>query len=997
MRCSSIVDTFGSWQRFSSASGRKKFGTPPFDIAITILLDLVKLLLPIGLQPAFTAAVSDFRSAVTCSCFDETVQSPCPQDLTPNMSKSPLKRSGPKQPSHEVDSAVRHVSKKRKLAGDIKEHPGEQVEEKVETEPTPAINGTTDDDPSPPETSTLVSQQVRGERDLDKKKRKSKTKHKHQDRVSWEVTSGSGGRFLALDPVFPNGEKYLILAVKSAIHIYSCSTSLLVRSLNATTDSKVTTYALSPTDANILYVGTFSGKISKWNWSTGELISTWSGPSDLLSLVPATAETSSDKQELLYTVRRSNDQKKIVSLLRISKSGSIEEQILLERRYISPNLYLTRDGKILVVSAGQRMLFGAVSLLAKAKGESKNTTWREISLPEDVCSMDILERAKSESTNPKDPALDMVLGTRRGPILIYDDAYGKLLSKERTKESTTEDDLIPRRLHWHRDMVNSVKWSRDGNYIISGGKETVLVIWQLDTSQKQYLPHLSSEITNVTVSPAGTSYAVQLANNTSIVLATSELRPTASMSGLDVPNDQYSGAKRKQRKAANAVTTISSRRPEEILFVASSMLQTFDTRTLQNVSRQALTRNSITEVNVNPSGTKIDDPIVRHMAVSRDGQWLATVDEWIPPTQDLDALYPRQSTEGDRRETFLKFWRFNETEKLWELTARIDGPHLDDSAGQGSILDLQANPARLDFATIGDDGLIKIWSPKGRVRDGQPVKDNSGQRLLDWSCRCMLKLSDSTSGVRKGSVAFSEDGSVLAASLQEAPNTTIKIVDTIAGTIQSTVPITSSRSPHLGIISPYLIIFGSTLQVFDLVRQTVAYAIPITYTKDISELGHLTVNPSSQTFAVTFPIDSTSVRIPQTQIAVFSTEQARPLLTSVVNYHITSLVPEQAGKRGYVTIDEDAVIRRISPSMTSAAGTAIGATAVPEPEMKLGLADMFGTARRKAVVELAEEQPEQATSGATSSLLGVRRADNGGVTPVTELFEMVARSLIGRK
>ena len=73
---------------------------------------------------------------------------------------------------------------------------------------------------------------------------------------------------------------------------------------------------------------------------------------------------------------------------------------------------------------------------------------------------------------------------------------------------------------------------KSGNYIISGGTETVLVLWQLDTGKQQFLPHLSATIQNVVVSPTGTSYAVQLSDNSTMVLSTAELKPTANVAGI---------------------------------------------------------------------------------------------------------------------------------------------------------------------------------------------------------------------------------------------------------------------------------------------------------------------------------------------------------------------------------------------------------------------------------------------------------------------------------
>ena len=68
--------------------------------------------------------------------------------------------------------------------------------------------------------------------------------------------------------------------------------------------------------------------------------------------------------------------------------------------------------------------------------------------------------------------------------------------------------------------------------MISGGKETVLVLWQLDTNLKQFLPHLSAAIESLAVSPKGTLYALRLSDNSVIVLSTAELEPIANIVGL---------------------------------------------------------------------------------------------------------------------------------------------------------------------------------------------------------------------------------------------------------------------------------------------------------------------------------------------------------------------------------------------------------------------------------------------------------------------------------
>ena len=55
---------------------------------------------------------------------------------------------------------------------------------------------------------------------------------------------------------------------------------------------------------------------------------------------------------------------------------------------------------------------------------------------------------------------------------------------------------------WHAHAVGALCFSHDGAYLLSGGLEKVLVIWQLETLDKTFLPRLGGPITHVTRSPS---------------------------------------------------------------------------------------------------------------------------------------------------------------------------------------------------------------------------------------------------------------------------------------------------------------------------------------------------------------------------------------------------------------------------------------------------------------------------------------------------------------
>src|SRR4051794_8605404 len=57
-------------------------------------------------------------------------------------------------------------------------------------------------------------------------------------------------------------------------------------------------------------------------------------------------------------------------------------------------------------------------------------------------------------------------------------------------------------------------------------------MWQLDTAKLDFLPHLGATIENIVVSPRGSSYAVHLDDNSTMVLSTAEMVPTTYVSGV---------------------------------------------------------------------------------------------------------------------------------------------------------------------------------------------------------------------------------------------------------------------------------------------------------------------------------------------------------------------------------------------------------------------------------------------------------------------------------
>lgn len=57
-------------------------------------------------------------------------------------------------------------------------------------------------------------------------------------------------------------------------------------------------------------------------------------------------------------------------------------------------------------------------------------------------------------------------------------------------------------LHWHAHAVSALAFTPNGAYLLSGGEEAVLVIWQLHTGKKEFVPRVGAPIASIAVSRA---------------------------------------------------------------------------------------------------------------------------------------------------------------------------------------------------------------------------------------------------------------------------------------------------------------------------------------------------------------------------------------------------------------------------------------------------------------------------------------------------------------
>lgn len=828
-------------------------------------------------------------------------------------------------------------------------------------------------------------------------KRDAKKSPKKPKASCWSLSQSIGGIFIDQDPILVDRDQYLILPTAGGIQVYSTKTSLLVRTLHISENDPVTSCVLDPDHSSHVFLSRLSGMLQLWDWTKGQRQEQWKCQKNLIKITAVVTESPS--QYKVLTIHGALDEEiKLVKSF-VSKSSILPdaEVLLLSKQGHWSGCKSVDNANVLFLSFGKQLVIGQLLPVSKAPNE-KAYTWREVKVPQPIESMDIQirERPKTSGSGPA-KMIDVVIGCIDGVIIMYEDLLYRLIGREK---SMKDIEISSRRMHWHRQEVNTVRWSRDGNYLVSGGNETVLVIWQLDTNQQQFLPHLSSPILNLTISDVGSSYVLRLADNSVMVLSTADLLPSANISGLALIDDP----------AHPALASLSARDPDQLLLAvhadplsngasSTTMLQTFDTRTARQASRQALTRNLTTEFRFAPDGGKVHEPNVSHLRTSHDGNWLVTVDEWRPKPHDLDALHSDEYGQAERLrsiETCLRFWKWQEEGSTWELVTRVDEPH---SSGKKSVLDLAMHPTKLEASTIGLDGMLRRWSPMARYRDGVAVKDKSRHALYTWMCSKTVRLEPepptlNTIKETSAAMAYSEDGSVIAASWSwsDLTHRVVHIVSARTAELRVTqANIVSAGPAQLAFSGRYLLALSDNFCIWDTVALKKTYSITLRHASRDGKF--LAANANDGTFALAFdlrqPVELSSV-------AVFdgSNPHKGPLHQGKVYGHVRVLLPHMKSS-GYLIVDSNARLRHLTPP---GAVRSMGSMAIATREdAAKGLKDIFGA--RSATASKLEDGASPAGQVMLSStesnaeqgpLDGIQSSTTSSRLPsVRQMFEQV--------
>jgi len=442
-------------------------------------------------------------------------------------------------------------------------------------------------------------------------------------------------------------------------------------------------------------------------------------------------------------------------------------------------------------------------------------------------------------------------GDSKGNVKLWyclNDAKASTVSGVEKRAQTTA-------FHWHAHAVSSISFTPNGAYLLSGGEESVLVIWQLHTGKKEFVPRVGAPISSISIRPPGEKeeeYLLALSDATYSFVGSGSLKVSRAFSRLKLdPNFSHLGPST-SHPAPLAVHPLTSN-----LIIPSShpsSLQVYSTSTSSLLS----------EIEVSPSNRvsrKDDKPLepsrVQKTVISASGEWMATVDD-------------RKADESFRAECYLKIWSWDRNSGLWMLNTRIDRPH-----GLKKVVSIAFSPGRkfsaLHLVTTGEDEQIKSWRLK-------VTKGRSGMGEEFWVPRSSFNFRSQS----PSQVSWSRDGSVIAV----ACGSYVPVYDPVTNALCQVV--TCSECKHvvsvqfLGISGRYLAIAGKRdLVLWDLVAQSVRW-----HHRSAVNIDHLIAHPSEDNLAL---LQSSSPTSSETKVLMFRPASAIPYQTNMIPFRLLNV------------------------------------------------------------------------------------------------------------
>lgn len=212
-------------------------------------------------------------------------------------------------------------------------------------------------------------------------------------------------------------------------------------------------FRICPVDEDVLYIFT-SSFVTKWQWDSGKRLARWGTTCPTISIDLPLAQNEGASSSYVSIVAQ-KDGKKAISINTLNDKTLPSINALQTSEHINA-IKVAYGGRVLFASDGCHLFLGTTSNINMELPESTKFTWREATLPVTATSFHLRENSSAKGSD----AVDLVVGESGGSILIYQDILNTLFGRNTDKKAS------PRKLHWHRGPVSTVRWSNDGMFAL---------------------------------------------------------------------------------------------------------------------------------------------------------------------------------------------------------------------------------------------------------------------------------------------------------------------------------------------------------------------------------------------------------------------------------------------------------------------------------------------------------------------------------------------------
>jgi NET1-associated nuclear protein 1 (U3 small nucleolar RNA-associated protein 17) len=354
-------------------------------------------------------------------------------------------------------------------------------------------------------------------------------------------------------------DRHSFVAVGASVKIYSVATAQLLSTLSIpnlstqTSDgslrrTKVSCLLLNPANSLQLIVGSLDGMLRLWDYKEGKLIRTL----DLGSPIQLACSHPAILDQIFVAIVSSDET--VEGVIEGRKKNSSSESVEMAGIYaisLKPKALATGSTASASTprSPARRMRL-AKPRVVTALGISSSGTFLIAVNPRQInlCYLKQIQRGFASRIESKDNLTCLAFhptenyfatGNDKGQIRLW---YGVLEEgnawEAAIKLGTSKSQSGPGStsvFHWHAHAVTALAFTPNGAYLMSGGEEAVLVLWQLHTGHQEFVPRLGSPILTLSINDSPEQeqqVAARLRDGTVVFIGSQKLKVSKTISGI---------------------------------------------------------------------------------------------------------------------------------------------------------------------------------------------------------------------------------------------------------------------------------------------------------------------------------------------------------------------------------------------------------------------------------------------------------------------------------